>query len=409
MLLLTADLEVEASGGIRTFVRDFVKHAPEDIEVSIVGSTSDPAARPVGEWRTIEYGRRAARFLPIVHIPPDVRSRVPDLLRYVVALLLRRRRLHLEGQVLEFHRPAIALAFLRHRGPMVQFVHMNPAQFARHMKWRRLPGLLGVIERLTIGRMDYVLTPGTAVAELYRRRFPEIAERIIFSPNWYDAELFFVPTPTDRVEARAALAGSLGGQLGDEDRLVLFVGRLDAQKDPLLLINAFAALARRRPEARLLMVGEGGMRGQVEQRAAAAGIGSRVELLGSRAHAEVAQLMRASDALLLASHTEVSARVALEALGSGLPVVSTPAGEMERVVEHGRTGWIVRDRQPDSFADGLAWALDQPRDQVAATAAASVADYVPQRALARVYEMHRRLAAGERGRSGVNPGSARSS
>jgi glycosyltransferase involved in cell wall biosynthesis len=393
LLMLSADLEAEASGGIRTYVRDFVKYAPSDIEVSIVGSTADPRRRPTGRWREISYGSRTVRFLPIVHIPPDGRSRIPDLLRYVAAMVLRRRQLPLVDHNLQFHRPAIALAFLRHRGPMVQWLHLNPVEFAAHMKWRRAPGLLGRIEALTIRRMDFVVTPGTKVAELYRRRFPTMADRIRFSPNWYDADRFFVPTPEQREAARARVGEVVGRPLPADERLILFVGRINAQKDPLLLVDAFAAVAARRPEVRLLMIGAGSMRGQVEERAISAGLGERVHLIGSRSPEEVAACMHAADLLLMSSHTEVSARVTLEALGAGLPVVSTPAGEMERVVQHGVTGWIVRERHPAAFREGVEWALAQPRQEIAAATAASVGDYIPQKALASVYEMHRELAA----------------
>jgi glycosyltransferase involved in cell wall biosynthesis len=393
MLLLSADLETEASGGIRTYVRDFVKYSPPDFEISIIGSTSDPRRRPVGEWRSLTYGQRQARFLPIVHIPPDASSRVPDLLRYVSALIVRRRRLELAQQHLQFQRPAVALAFLRYRGPMVQWLHLNPSEFSAHMKWRRTPGLLSRIERLTIRRMDYVFTPGTAVAEAYRRRFPEMAERIRFSPNWYDADLFFLPSPEQRQEARRRAAEALGLELAPDAPLVLFVGRLDPQKDPRLLLDSFALFARRRLGARLAMIGAGKLRGDIERHAAASGIGDRVHLLGSRTPREVAMFMRAADALLMASHTEVSARVALEALGSGLPVVATPAGEMLRVVRHGATGWVVSDRRPESLAEGLEWVVAQPQAELSRIAHHSVDEYLPQKALAPVYEMHRQLAA----------------
>ena len=392
LLMLTADLEAEGGGGIRTYVRDFVKYSPEDFDVAVVASTSDPRARPVGKWRRVTYGQRTARVLPLVHIPPDGVSPVPDLLRYVGALVIRRRQLPLAERVLQFHRPAIALLFLRHRGPMVQWLHLDPAEFSAHMKWRRAPGLLDRIEALTVPRMDYVYTPGAAVADAYRRRFPALHDRIRYSPNWFDPQRFRLPAPGERGAAREQIGGLIGEPLSDRQSVVLSVGRLHPQKDPELLLDAFARLARQR-DARLLLVGTGRLAATLEQHARSTGIADRIHLLGPRTPDEVALLMRAADVLLIASHAEVSTRVALEALGSGLPVVATPVGEMRRVLEHGQTGWVVEDRRPDSLAAGLEWVLAQPRQELADAARESVADYVPEQVLGPIYELHRSLAA----------------
>jgi glycosyltransferase involved in cell wall biosynthesis len=391
LVLLTADLESEASGGIRTFVRDYVRYSPADFEIDIVGSTADPRSRPSGAWRTLTYGARSARFLPLVHIPPNASSRLPDLLRYFLALITRRRRLPITGHLLQFHRPAIALAFPRQRGPMVQWLHLNTVDGVAQTRWRRLPGLFRLLERFTLGRMTRIYLPSAGSADDLRRRYPALGERIRFSANWFDTARFGVPDAARRTAARAFAADQLGVELGHEDRLVLFVGRLEPVKDPPLLLAAFAEHARGDTGARLLLVGEGGMRAEIERLVNASGLSQRIHLLGARPPDEVAELMRAADVLLLASRSEASARVALEALGSGLPVVSTRVGEMARIVEHGRTGWLAERREPAALAAGLAWALTQPRDLLAVTAAASVAEYVPERALTELYEDLRRL------------------
>jgi glycosyltransferase involved in cell wall biosynthesis len=392
LVMLTADLESEASGGIRTFVRDFVRYSPPDFEIDIVGSTADPHARPSGTWRTLAYGAREARFLPLVHIPPNASSLTPDLLRYVAALMLRRGRLPISGHLLQFHRPAIALAFARHRGPMIQWLHLNTVDGVAQTRWRRLPGLFRLLERFTLGRMTRIYLPSLASAADLRRRYPALDERIRFSANWYDSARFSVPDGAQRAAARRFVAEQLGVEPAADGRLVLFVGRLEPVKDPLLLLAAFAEYARGDDGARLLLVGDGGMRAEIERSARQAGLGPRIHLLGARPPDEVARFMQAADVLLMASRSEASARVALEALGSGLPVVSTPVGEMARVVEHGRTGWLVEQRRAAELAAGLAWAMAQPRAVVAAAAAASVADFVPERALGELYEDHRRLA-----------------
>ncbi|HEY7598754.1 MAG TPA: glycosyltransferase, partial [Candidatus Limnocylindrales bacterium] len=382
LVLLTADLESAASGGIRTFVRDFVKYSPADFEIDIVGSTADPRARPPGGWRTLTYGARSARFLPLVHIPANASSRVPDLLRYVMALILRRRWLPLAGHVLQVHRPAIALAFPGHRGPIVQWLHLNTVDGIGQLRWRRLPGLFRLLERRTLGRMARVYLPSSASVDDLRRRYPALAERIRFSANWYDTQRFGAPTEAQRTAARDWLATEIGAPLAPTAKVILFVGRLEPVKDPRLLLATFAEHARDDATARLVLIGDGSLRAEIGRQAAALGLAERVHLLGAREPDEVARAMQAADVLLVSSRSEASARVALEALGSGLPVVSTRVGEMAAVVEHGRTGWLADERRAEVLARGLAWAIAQPRDAIAGATSGSVVDNVPERALA---------------------------
>ena len=58
-------------GGVEVFVNTFVKYAPEDIEVRMVGVTSDARAHPVGHWQPITLGGRRTQFLPLVAAQPE--------------------------------------------------------------------------------------------------------------------------------------------------------------------------------------------------------------------------------------------------------------------------------------------------------------------------------------------------
>lgn len=75
--------------------------------------------------------------------------------------------------------------------------------------------------------------------------------------------------------------------------------------------------------------------------------------------------MRAADVMLLPSRFEGMPISVLEALGSSLPVVATVVGEVLRLVEHGFGGWVAGERTPEALAEGLEWALSQPRPAVA--------------------------------------------
>ena len=104
-------------------------------------------------------------------------------------------------------------------------------------------------------------------------------------------------------------------------RTGIFVGRLDPQKGPLLLLEAIRVLARDYHDLHFLLVGEGPLRGELEAFVDAHDLCSQVHFAGWR-H-DVPALLKGADFLVLPSHWEGMPNVVLEAMAAGLPVVST--------------------------------------------------------------------------------------
>jgi glycosyltransferase involved in cell wall biosynthesis len=186
-------------------------------------------------------------------------------------------------------------------------------------------------------------------------------ERIALVLNGVDRELFH---PTDRAAARAALG------LPVDAAIVLYVGALKASKGVLDLIAAFETLAVRRPDAHLVVVGDGELRARDDE---LAGRVPRLHVLGSRPLAEVPRLMAACDVLALASWNEGTPNVVLEALASGRRVVATAVGGVPDLLPDRVLGDLVPPRDPAALAAALERALAAPYD-AAAVAAHSVGD-----------------------------------
>jgi glycosyltransferase involved in cell wall biosynthesis len=141
--------------------------------------------------------------------------------------------------------------------------------------------------------------------------------------------------------------------------VILALGRLVHDKGFDLAIAAFAEVARRRPDARLRIGGDGLERAALEQQAAALGIAARVEFLGWIAPDAVSRVIAGATMLVLPSRSEGLPAVALEAAALGRPVVATPAGGLQEAVEDGRTGLLVR---PDAgaFGEAISHLLNEP-------------------------------------------------
>jgi glycosyltransferase involved in cell wall biosynthesis len=112
-----------------------------------------------------------------------------------------------------------------------------------------------------------------------------------------------------------------------EPLTVLSVGRLDEEKNPLLLADVLAGLRTRDPCWRMVVCGDGPLAGQLAEQLRALGVAEHAELRGHVTfEGGLADLYRTSDALLHVSWTEGVPQVLLEAFAAGLPVVATDVG-----------------------------------------------------------------------------------
>jgi glycosyltransferase involved in cell wall biosynthesis len=151
-----------------------------------------------------------------------------------------------------------------------------------------------------------------------------------------------------------------------EPGLVLHVGRLVEKKGSAVLIEAFPRLLARVPEARLVVVGDGPLRAELERRARRLGLDRAVTFLGERPPGEVMGWMRRAWVLAAPSVTardgdsEGLPTVIVEAAASSLPaVVSDHSGNAEAVID-GRTGFVTPERDAVVLANRLADVLGSP-------------------------------------------------
>jgi len=137
--------------------------------------------------------------------------------------------------------------------------------------------------------------------------------------------------------------------------LIGSVGRLEAIKDPLNLARAFIRALKLHPAAaarlRLVVVGDGALRQEMDALLVDAGVRDLAWLAGERA--EVPQFMRGLDCFVLPSRAEGVSNTILEAMATRLPIVATGVGGNAELIESGMTGTLVPAADPDALARAM--------------------------------------------------------
>jgi glycosyltransferase involved in cell wall biosynthesis len=245
--------------------------------------------------------------LPALTVPRGFRIAAPGARRQLAGLL-RQRQVDLVHASLSFSSLDFELADLCHELglPVVATVH---APFdTRHTMWGGLSRMLYRIYSMPLARFDRIVVFGGAQLELLAAMgVPQESLRVV--PNGVDVERYS-PGPSDR-------ALRLGAR-----RLFVYLGRLDPEKNPQTLIEAFLAAHPPR-DVRLALAGSGSERRRLEARYH----DGRVALLGPLAsESERIALLRAAEAFFLPSSIEGLSLALLEAMACGACPVATDVG-----------------------------------------------------------------------------------
>ena len=237
-------------------------------------------------------------------------------------------------------------------GKMLQWLHPQTA-------------LVVTIHDTAQGKHFGKLTPPQQYTAHLERYIGEQAGAVICCSQHVRSELtqgYFVPPeklhviPCGVDPTQFSVEGDLAGFrtlfAQPDDRLVLYVGRLDEEKGLPLLIEALAHVLLVEDKARLVIAGKGMLQEALQNRANELQIGGRVSFVGYVTGDALSGLYRAADVQVVPSLYEPFGMVALEGMVCGTPVVVTDTGGLSEIVQDGVTGLKVPPR--DAYALGQA-------------------------------------------------------
>ncbi len=266
---------------------------------------------------------------------------------FIILALVRRRRVIL-GVRQDFP------VYVRRRRPTLRWMHLS----ADILEWGW---------RMWARRLATVVV-GPALADNYRgaRRLLDIAVSLVRNEDIVDN-------------------GRYARRSYDGDLQVLSVGRLDEEKNPLLLADALSLLRERDPRWRMVICGDGTLRERLIERLTALGLMDAVQFTGHLPlHDGLLDLYRSSHAFLHVSRTEGFPQVLIEAFASGVPVVATAVGGVGAGA--GDAAILVEPEDAPAAADAVSRVAADPalRDRLVAAGFRKAREHTLDREVRRV-------------------------
>lgn len=271
------------------------------------------------------------------------------------AFALRKRLAEWEADVIQSHgaRSNFYARLASGRIPLVSTIHNALSDYPVPL-WRK--SLYMLMDRVSVFRSNRVVCVSEALREEFLGRAPGLWDRTFVIHNGVDLARFN-PALYNRNKIRAELKLHSLWTLG-------VVGRMTEQKGHVHLLRALAMVKRALPPFRLLLIGDGPLRGSLEREAAALGLGEVCRFLGVRR--DIPELLAAIDVALLPSLTEGFPYALLESLAMGKPTLVTSIGGVAEAMPTGQEAFAVPPASPEKIAEAILtilWNPDEARER----------------------------------------------
>lgn len=394
--IFASDLKSISEGGIASYIREIIKHASSQMDISLVGVTGD-SKDAIGEWNSNEQ----FNFLPLFYTSQShitYKRGIPLNAKFLLALWFNKRKILSKNCILHIHRIELALPFLYSRnkktiiltihgfGNAIELAATHPL-FCR--KWFRK--LYYTIESLVIKKVDKIILVSCEGLNYYLTKYPKERNKFIFIPTMVDTNLF---RPMDKQILRRRFG------FKNTEKVILFIGRFDYPKGLGLLIGSFGKLKVHIPEIKLVMVGEGAEKIRLEEQISLNGING-VIFKDAMPHDNLPEIINCADLFVLTSIWEGLPMSVLEALACGLPVVSTNVGHLSHIIKDGFTGYLVGSRDPEELKRKIILALKNA-ENMKNNCIEAVKEYSSAVISKRIEQIYEELCEGSNGSSRDN-------
>ncbi len=347
-----APLGGRETGGLNVYVRELARELAErghyvDVFTRRAGAAA-PETEPIA----------ASGFARLVHIDAgpaayEAKAMLPEYLdQFVAGVLAFAEREGVTYDVIHSHYWLSGVAGERLKArwhvPHIAMFHTLGEVKNRARVSEIEPGPRIDAEHAIAALADRIVVASHDEQQLLVRLYGADADHIAVVPCGVNLDLF---QPIDKDDARRQLG------LHDDDRILLFVGRIEPLKGVDILLGAAAQLEATGDCFVIVVGGESaaqdGEMAHLRSLASRLGIAERVSFLGAVDHERLPLFYSAADVCVVPSFYESFGLVALEAMACGTPVVASRVGGLAGTVRDGETGYLIPWRCPEPFAERL--------------------------------------------------------
>ena len=317
------------SGGIATYINKFSQYLNKcGIETILIGSSPNAYNK--------HLKIRIGHFLNITN------KRVSHF-KFIVNSFLNVRKVKLQSNDIIFgQRLDVILPYIlfHRKNKSVCISHGNQSVAIKQKKGKIQGAIFDIFEKLTVRFVDLLLTVDRKTKDYFQHKYPKYYSKVYLIPIGVDISMFF---PIDKTTCRKKF------NLSKNDKIIMYIGRLDREKNLCFLIDSFRIVTNELNSVKLIIVGSG--REEEEIKAYVKNSKTQnISFWGLFDNTLIPELINCADVGVLCSSFEGSPTIVKEFLSCNVPVVSTDVGDVKTVINR-LSGCHVSSWDVDDFAE----------------------------------------------------------
>ena len=323
------DIRSPGAGGVASYITAILPYLLNDgIEVTLIG---------------ISHGKNKINpgynYISIVD-----KSKVSGY-EYFVNLVLKAKSLRIQDNcIIHAQRPDFMFPFtlFYKKNPKMCTLHGFVNKGIHYKQGKVVGKIYDAIERFVLKRVSKVIAVNEETKECYINNYPWLKDKISVISVGIDTEKF---KPMNKEEVKKKYG------FNENDKIILYVGRLEKEKTVNLLIKSFGEVKNKEKNAKLVLVGGGREKNRLEELVKELKL-KDVIFMGTLEHDKIPEIINCAEVFALTSLYESGPLVTQEALACGVPVVSVDVGRVREFIQNELIGKIV-DRDKENIADAL--------------------------------------------------------
>jgi glycosyltransferase involved in cell wall biosynthesis len=318
----SAEREIKSIGGIAGYLNELIKFSlSRDIEIGFIG-------------KIYNY----SKVSKITYI--NTQENITSTNKFLVSLFISSLKTYLpEDAVIHAHRPDhLAAYMLFNNKPSIITIHGQQALTINIRKGPVVRTIYKIMEKMAVRRAKALIAVDIKTKDFYEKLHPKHKHKIHVIPTGVNTDLF-----------KPSASGKTREELGlqQDDKVIIYVGRIEPPKKISDIINIAILLIEEDPRYKLILVGDGVQIGEMKELVKRANLQDNIQFLGLRKSTELPQLYSASDVSILLSGNEGSPLSVKESLACGVPVIANDVGDIKTVIKDDFNGFVVDDQNID--------------------------------------------------------------